>query len=88
MRASQWVAQYYCHQVKAPFSHLVTTSFTLLWSEIIPKISQYCSTAKIQVYSFAGSPLSKGGIFNLTFFTANTLEDLPVPSSVATSATY
>ena len=49
---------------------------------------QYCFTATIQVYSFAGSPLNKGGSSNLTFFAANALADAPVPPAVATAATY
>ena len=44
--------------------------------------------SKIQVYSFEGSPLNKGGSSNLTFFAANTLADAPVPPAVATAATY
>ena len=88
MRASRWVAQYWRHQVKASFSHLVTANFTLSWSEVMSTSSQYYSTAKIQVYSFEGSPLNKGGSSNLTFFAANTLADAPVPPAVATAATY
>ena len=42
--------------------------------------SQYCSTAKIQVDSLAGSPANNGGNPNLTFLAAKTLApEIPAP---------
>ena len=58
----------------------MTENFTWSWSELISIRSQYCSTAKIQVDSLAGSPANNGGNSNLTFLAAKTLApETPAP---------